>query len=545
MSVLKVALCLLAIGLVVAEVVPTETNDAEDVEGEAEETLESDTPTRQAQRAMLAERETATAAHRDEDVLSMRMMQVEEGADATAEKRKKKKSPASRGRRVSGAARSFLPNDKMCVMCQFLTERISLDLIGHANPSIANPYGGYHYGSDGNPPMAMIGAVAPAGKGGDSFLEVTEEDEEADEEGEEEADELETEEADEVEAEEEESEDLALLQISEEEEEETEDESEDESEEEADEEAEDESEEEASISDETEEEAASEWTTPLYAMAETAATTSTASDSEENGDYQTPQYVDGVYQNTAEEVTEEDQAETDAGTADLSEPTFFESQATVNTADDTEWTTPEYSSDKAEAPIAEATAFLEVGQSQGWTTPTYSDSAVESTGKKEYARILTTEEEEEEETESSLIEQAAESEVKFFSPRIIRSRGGRGNVRVVFHTPRRYRASDAIVPRPRWNRHGHHTPHRAMAHITGGAQFRMAEHAAYDRLETYCSTRLPEVYGRYCRPILRNFRHITEGLRYGDRVGQVCMQVNLCKKTSYIAKSPHVRHGVW
>jgi len=354
---------------------------------------------------------------------------------------------------------------------------------------------------------------------------------------------------------EEESEDLALLQISEEEE--TEDESEEESEEEADEESEDESEEEseeeadqeAHIEDETEEEeAASEWTTPLYSLAETSATTSTASD-EENGDFQTPQYVDGVYQNNAEEeVTEEDQAETDAGTNDASEATFFESQATVNTNDDTEWMTPEYANEKAEtlaaAPV-EATAFLEVAESEGWATPQYTDAETQSSGKKEYARILANSEEEEEEEEAALIEQSAESEVKFFAPRIIRSRGGRGRVKVLFHTPRRYRASDAIFPRPRWNRHGHHTAHRAMARVVGGAAYRMAEHAAYDRLETYCSTRLPEVYGRYCRPILRNFRHITEGIRYGDRVGQVCMQVNLCKKTSYIAKSPHVKHGIW
>jgi len=385
----------------------------------------------------------------------------------------------------------------------------------------------------------MIGGVAPASKG-ESFLEMTEDgtDEEADEV---EADEAEAEEV------EEESEDLALLQISEEEEEETEDESEDESEEEADEESEEEADEEAHIEDETEEEeAASEWTTPLYSMAETSASTSTANN-DENSEFQSPQYVDGVYQNTEEaEMTEEEQTETDAGTADSSEPTFFESQATVNTNDDTEWTTPEYSSDKAEAPVApaEATAFIEVAQTEAWTTPTYTDSAVESSGKKEYARILASAEEEEE-SEPALIEQNAESEVKFFSPRIIRSRGGRGRVRVTFHTPRRYRASDGIFPRPRWNRHGHHTAHRAMTRVVGGAAFRMAEHAAYDRLETYCSTRLPEVYGRYCRPILRNFRHITEGLRYGDRVGQVCMQVNLCKKTSYIAKSPHVQHGIW
>jgi len=386
----------------------------------------------------------------------------------------------------------------------------------------------------------MISGVAPPPAAKDAFIERGEDDSDADEEADEETDEVEADEEAEVE-EEEESEDLALLQISEEEEEE------EESDEEADEEAEEESDEEAHIEDESDEEAASEWTTPLYSLAETAATTSTSDASnDENGDFQTPQYVDGVYQTTGEEeMTDEEQTETDAGTADSSEPTFFESEATVNSNDETEWTTPEYSEAKAEVPVAEPTAFLEVSASEGWTTPTYTDAS-ESSGKKEYARVIVpAEEEEEQEEEASLIEQAAESEVKFFTPRYIRSRGGRGRVRLIFHTPRRYRASDAIVARPRWNRHGHHTAHRAMARVIAGGAYRAAEHAAYDRLETYCSTRLPEAYGRYCRPILRNFRHITEGLRYGDRVGQVCMQVNLCKKTSYIAKSPHVRHGVW
>ncbi len=50
----------------------------------AEEEHDADTPIRQAQRAMLQEREVATAAHANEDVLGMRLQAVSEGADVSA-----------------------------------------------------------------------------------------------------------------------------------------------------------------------------------------------------------------------------------------------------------------------------------------------------------------------------------------------------------------------------------------------------------------------------------------------------------------------------
>jgi hypothetical protein len=471
----------------------------------------------------------------------MRLQAVSEGVEAEAEAEattEKRRRVPKRARRVSGAAKSFLPNDKMCVMCQFLTERIQLDLTGRVGSAMAHPYGGYSYGGVST---NMMAGVATTGK---SFLEITdadgedEADEETDEETDEEADEAEVEEEADEETEEEEGDDV-LLQVAE---------ADESDEEEADEGEEEAEEEEASITDETEEEAsASEWATPEYtALVETAAK---AAGAEEDATTQTPQYIDAVYQTTEDAATEEETAEVDAGTTDVVEPSFFESAAVAGTAGDAAWTTPAYTAAEQDASAAapaemvdaEMTSFVEVNADASWVTPQYDEAAAAATaGTKVYARVLqaTEEDEAEAEEEPALVEAA--SDVKFFAPRIVYSRSGKGKF---FHTPRRYRASDAQFARPRWNRHGHHTAHRAMAAVIGGAAFRQAEHSAYDRLETYCSTRLPESYGRYCRPMLRNFRHITEGLRYGDRVGQVCMQVNLCKKTSYIAQSPHVRHG--
>jgi len=222
---------------------------------------------------------------------------------------------------------------------------------------------------------------------------------------------------------------------------------------------------------------------------------------------------------------------------------------------DSQWTTPEYSgaapnavASTTETVEAELTAFVQTGSDEedGWTTPTYSD-AVAPTGSKEYARVIVPAE-----SEQSLIEAAAEqtvgtgstaeTEVKLVAPRIIRSARARPSRRVIFHTPRRYRAADAPFPRPRWNRYAAHT-HRRAARLLAGMALRSAEHAAYDKMESYCSTRLPESYGKYCRPVLRQFRRLTEGLSYGDGVDRVCVTVGLCKHNSYITHSPHNRLG--
>ncbi len=134
----------------------------------------------------------------------------------------------------------------------------------------------------------------------------------------------------------------------------------------------------------------------------------------------------------------------------------------------------------------------------------------------------------------------SETGVKLFTPRIVRSRRtGSSRRPVIFHTQKRYRSADAVVPRPRWARMDHHHMHHMSNRLLAGMALRSAEHSAYDKMEAYCSTRLPESYGKYCRPVLRLFRRITDALSYGDSPARVCLAVNLCKPTSYIAQSPH------
>lgn len=540
---------LLLLGLVAAVAVQANEQDAEH---------DADTPVRQAQRAMLAEREAATAKHATEDVLGMRLQAVSEGveAEASAEAGAYPERFKPEARRISGAAQSFTPNDKMCVMCQFLAQRIQLDLVGgvgHLPYGGAAPYAGFGY-----PPTTMIAGVAPAGsfleteeaEAEEDLVEVDENEEEA--EAEEAEDEAEEEESDEAEAEEE-SEDQSFLQVAEEDE------------------AEDEALIEVSADD-----AAAEWTTPTFADAEHG-TALIEESADEADSFQTPQYIDAVYHTVeGEEAAEdtdsaEERDEAEAGTADSSEAVFFESSALVSrAAEEGEWTTPEFEAEaaapKAETVPAELTALLQTGEEDGedaWTTPAYSDAQAASTGNKEYARVLVAHDKEQslieasasETTEAAATVESEEARKKKgkkggFRPRLVRSRGSRRGGKInrfrtkgadIFHTAKRYRSADAIVPRPRWNRLEHHSPRHMANRLIAGMALRNAEHAAYDRLEAYCSTRLPESYGKYCRPVLRKFRRITEGLSYGDRIPHVCMAVNLCKQTSYAVASVHDR----
>jgi len=356
---------------------------------------------------------------------------------------------------------------------------------------------------------------------------------------------------------------MSLIQVeaSEEDEESDEEESEEEeSEEEESEEEESAEEEESFLQVSSDDEG--EWASPEYTNAaeEVAPATNmleTAAD-----DFQTPQYVDAVYQTTESdaETEESDEAESDEaleGTADSAEPAFFESSAVAASAaqDEGEWTTPEYTGPAATEPAAatesvdaELTSFVQTSEEEEWSTPTYTDAAAASNGAKSYARVIVPAA-----AEQSLIEAAAtetvvsgatsvsESGAALFAPRMIRSRKASRARPVIFHTQKRYRSADAIVPRPRWNRLEAHSPRHMRARLLAGMALRNAEHSAYDALESYCSTRLPESYGKYCRPVLRQFRRITEGLSYGDNVNRVCLAVNLCKPTSYMAQSPHDR----
>jgi len=122
-----------------------------------------------------------------------------------------------------------------------------------------------------------------------------------------------------------------------------------------------------------------------------------------------------------------------------------------------------------------------------------------------------------------------------------RNKKRRGNSNVgVANSPRRFRLADALNGRPRWNRfdptiHPHPNAQRQQAREMWHRLMQMT----YDRLEGYCSTRLPEQFTPFCRPLLRRFRVVAEGIRYGDRPNQICMRTRFCPRGSYVRRSPH------
>jgi len=253
------------------------------------------------------------------------------------------------------------------------------------------------------------------------------------------------------------------------------------------------------------------------------------------------------------EVSEADAEESVAEDHDHVEPAFFESAAKAKTTgedeseSDTEWTTPEYALTELKSKAKGEGEGQEEGASE-WQAPEYSDSMQTSSGVKEYAKVIPAA------TEAApsgiLLESVASAESEaVFRPRSMgRRRFGRGGRNIsggrrhatVGATPLRYKVSDRLVARPRWNRFDpysprHPNPQRELAR----AQFEKVTHLSYDRLEAYCSTRLPELFGKFCRVVLRRFRKVAEGLRYGDRPNQVCMAVKMCPQGSYVRKNPH------
>jgi len=444
----------------------------------------------------------------------------------------------------------------VCVMCQFLIQRVQQDMAGL-------------YGT--NP--AGLGPVAAMGGLGGGVLLVETAAEEDDEDADEDADELELEDE-----QEEEDQDETELEAEDETEDETADQGEEELE--ADEEDSDsdimallqiEDSDEQAVEDENEDEdeADGEWQTPEYNNAHAEHPVPTALlETADAADFQTPQFTAAANDQEDETEAEEAEAEEDveeaaAGTADTAEPAFFESAGLVNRGEDgsdVEWTEPEYTAHAA-SPIPAATAFIqtsdvevevEEGADAGWQTPVYSDAVQPQSTGKQYARIIPSARPQPQ-PQSSLLEASAQQSVasnERILPRIVASLAAEAlnagkqlrfrNSRRSAYEPRRYKTVDRLYARPRWNRYDPTSPrHPTAERIAATRQFELATHVAYDKLEGYCSTRLPESFGKFCRPILRTFRPVAEGLRYGDRVEQVCMNIRLCPRKSYVRQRPH------
>jgi len=110
----------------------------------------------------------------------------------------------------------------------------------------------------------------------------------------------------------------------------------------------------------------------------------------------------------------------------------------------------------------------------------------------------------------------------------------------IAHSPRRFRLADSLQSRPNWNRFDPTVqPHPNAQRMIARDMWNRLMQMSYDRLEGYCATRLPEQFTPFCRPLLKRFRVVAEGLRYGDRPNQICMRTRFCPRGSYVRRSPH------
>jgi len=61
----------------------------------------------------------------------------------------------------------------------------------------------------------------------------------------------------------------------------------------------------------------------------------------------------------------------------------------------------------------------------------------------------------------------------------------------------------------------------------------------YASFQTICTLRQPFAMAQYCGELESRYRTVAEGLRYGDRPDEICMEIDMCDATSYIRGVAH------
>jgi len=104
--------------------------------------------------------------------------------------------------------------------------------------------------------------------------------------------------------------------------------------------------------------------------------------------------------------------------------------------------------------------------------------------------------------------------------------------------PRRFRQTDLIGQRPGFAR---------FTQVRAGAQTPDETRAAYRKLyasvygsfEGLCAKRMPLAYLPYCNDMLKSYRFFAQGINYGDRPDQICMNGNFCDHRAYVRRDTH------
>lgn len=66
--------------------------------------------------------------------------------------------------------------------------------------------------------------------------------------------------------------------------------------------------------------------------------------------------------------------------------------------------------------------------------------------------------------------------------------------------------------------------------------------SVYASFEGLCARNMPLAYLPYCNDMLKSYRFFAQGVNYGDRADQICMNGNFCDHRSYVRRVPHATY---
>ena len=104
--------------------------------------------------------------------------------------------------------------------------------------------------------------------------------------------------------------------------------------------------------------------------------------------------------------------------------------------------------------------------------------------------------------------------------------------------PRRFRHTDVLA---------HRAGRARFTQVRSGASVSEEDRAAYLKLystvyasfEDLCAKKMPLAYLPYCNDMLKSYRFFAQGINYGDRPEQICMNGNFCAHNSYVRRVTH------
>jgi len=104
----------------------------------------------------------------------------------------------------------------------------------------------------------------------------------------------------------------------------------------------------------------------------------------------------------------------------------------------------------------------------------------------------------------------------------------------------RYRVSDQKLYRPVPARFSPVHPYLPNA-AAEASRMRLNQmyQLVYASFQTICTLRQPFDMVQYCGELESRYRTVAEGLRYGDRPDEICMEINMCDQDSYIRSVTH------